>query len=567
MFRILFIFLLPFFVFGAELSPAEKNASIYGALTLIPPLVAIALAFITKDVILSLFLGVLSGTFLIGMNDNGVLSGFVAAFTDLCARVVASMADAWNAGILLQVMCIGGLIALVTKSGGTKAIAMWLGERAKTGVRAQIYTWFMGIIIFFDDYANALILGPIMRPLMDRFKISRAKFAFIIDATAAPITGIALISTWVGVEISAIKEAYAQIGVEDINAFTIFVETIPYRFYNIYMLFFVVASAVMMREFGPMYRAEMASRAGKNGGRDFKIANLEDQAFSPKEGIEPRKINALIPLGAMIVLSVIGFYANGLGALGEEELKAVQADPFSFVSIRTAFSGADASVVLFQAAMFSSIIGIVLGLWQKIYGIKEGIEIWIGGWKTMLTTVLILLFAWSLSSTIKELGTSKYLVDLLGESTPMALLALVIFVLSSIISFSTGTSFGTMGIVTPLAVPLAASVGAKYGLSGDEFHAFMCLNISSVFTGAIFGDHCSPISDTTILSSMGAGCDHIEHVSTQLPYAIVVGIISTLCGFLPASLGVNVWVCLLFGLGVTVLAIRILGKKVSGEVR
>lgn len=547
----------------ADVEPAVRNSELYGMLTLIPPVAAIVLAFITKDVILSLFLGVLSGTFLIGMVDQNIAASALFAFTDLCSRMVKSMADTWNAGILLQVMCIGGLIALVTKSGGTKALALWLSKHADTPVLGQIYTWLMGIVIFFDDYANALIVGPIMRPLMDKFKISRAKFAFIIDATAAPITGIAVISTWVGVEISAIKEAYSQIGVENINAFTVFVETIPYRFYNIFMIFFVVATAVMSREFGSMYRAEIASRGGKSGAADFKIKNLEDQIFVPKEGVALRKLNAIIPLGAMIVLSVIGFYLNGYSSLEGEALEAVKAAPLSFTSIRTAFSAADASVVLFQSALFSSIIAVVLGIAQKIYGVKEAIEVWVGGWKSMLNTVIILLFAWSLSSVIKELGTSRYLVELLSDATPRFALAIVIFVLSSFISFSTGTSFGTMGIVTPLAVPLAHAVGQKYGLSGEEFHVFMCVNVSAVLTGAIFGDHCSPISDTTILSSMGAGCDHIEHVSTQMTYALVVCGISIVCGYLPAGFGLSVWGCLILGIAAIILLLRVVGKRVD----
>lgn len=547
----------------ADVEPAVRNSELYGVLTLIPPVAAIVLAFITKDVILSLFLGVLSGTFLVGMVDQNIAASALFAFTDLCSRMVKSMADTWNAGILLQVMCIGGLIALVTKSGGTKALALWLSKHADTPVLGQIYTWLMGIVIFFDDYANALIVGPIMRPLMDKFKISRAKFAFIIDATAAPITGIAVISTWVGVEISAIKEAYSQIGIENINAFTVFVETIPYRFYNIFMIFFVVATAVMSREFGSMYRAEIASRGGKSGAADFKIKNLEDQIFVPKEGVALRKLNAIIPLGAMIVLSVIGFYLNGYSSLEGEALEAVKAAPLSFTSIRTAFSAADASVVLFQSALFSSIIAVALGIAQKIYGVKEAIEVWVGGWKSMLNTVIILLFAWSLSSVIKELGTSRYLVELLSDATPRFALAIVIFVLSSFISFSTGTSFGTMGIVTPLAVPLAHAVGQKYGLSGEEFHVFMCVNISAVLTGAIFGDHCSPISDTTILSSMGAGCDHIEHVSTQMTYALVVCGISIICGYLPAGFGLSVWGCLILGIAAIILLLRVVGKRVD----
>ena len=205
--RVFLFLLLPILAFCDE-DLAAKNSEFFGILTLIPPVVAIVLAFITKDVIFSLLLGVLSGTFMISVSENGIFSSFIKAFTDLCARVISSMADSWNAGILLQVLCIGGLIGLITKMGGTKALAIWLSQRAKTPLLSQISTWFMGIVIFFDDYANALIVGPIMKPVIDKFKVSRAKLAFIIDATAAPITGLAIISTWIGLEISLIKSSY-----------------------------------------------------------------------------------------------------------------------------------------------------------------------------------------------------------------------------------------------------------------------------------------------------------------------------------------------------------------------
>ena len=204
-----------------------------------------------------------------------------------------------------------------------------------------------------------------------------------------------------------------------------------------------------------------------------------------------------------------------------------------------------------------------MGISQKIYGVKEGIEIWVGGWKTMIITVVILLLAWSLSSVIKDLGTAKYLVETLSDTTPKVLLPILIFILGSFISFSTGTSFGTMGILMPLAIPLAHAVGTHYGLDGNELHAYMCVNISGVLTGAIFGDHCSPISDTTILSSMGAGCDHIEHVSTQFVYALSVGAITILLGYLPVAFGLSVWLSLLLGMIGVVLLLKIVGKKVD----
>lgn len=556
--RVLFFLIFPVFL----LADSAKNAEIFGILTLIPPIVAIVLAFATKDVIFSLFIGVLSGTFMINFVSENIFTAFIKAFTSLAARAVHSMADPWNAGIILQVLCIGGLVALVTKMGGTKALALWFSKRAKSHVSAQVSTWFMGLCIFFDDYANALIVGPIMRPVTDKFKVSRAKLAFIIDATAAPVAGIAVISTWIGLEISLIKDAYSIIGNNNVNAFAIFVETIPYRFYNIFMLFFVLCTAIMSREFGPMYKAEKEAREGTGLAQEYHISNLDHQMLTPKENIVLKNSNALIPIGILIFGAFLGFYFNGLSSLKGEVLAAVKASPVSFMAFQETFGAADASVVLFQSALFASVVAITMGLWQKIYGLKEAIEIWVAGWKTMLLTIVILLLAWSLSSVIKELGTSMYLVELLSDKTPQILLPIFIFILGSFISFSTGTSYGTMGILMPLAIPLANAVGVSSGLEGAELHAYLCVNISGVLTGAIFGDHCSPISDTTILSSMGSGCDHIEHVSTQFVYALAVGVIAVLFGYLPVSYGLNVWLSLILGFAAVILMIRFVGKKV-----
>lgn len=557
--RFLFLLLLPILIFADN----KSNAEFFGIWTLIPPLVAIILAFITKQVVFSLALGVLSGTFMISLLQNSVLHSVSKSFTDFISRLISSMADPWNAGLLLQVLTIGGLIALVSKLGGTKALAIWLSNRSAGPISSQVSTWLMGLVIFFDDYANSLIVGPIMRPVTDKFKVSRAKLAFIIDSTAAPITGIAVISTWIGLEISLIKEAYASIGITDINPFEIFVQTIPYRFYNIFMIFFVLFTAIMSREFGSMYKAEKNARMGsETTGQNYNIANLDSQAFTPKEGIKLRVTNAVIPIGLLIFGAIVGFYFNGLSVLEGADLEFAQNSPFSFKTFQLTFGAADASVVLFEAALFASIVAVIMGKWQKIFGLKEGVEIFVDGWKTMVITVVILLLAWSLSSVIKELGTSVYLVDLLSNSTPKVALPIFIFILGSFISFSTGTSFGTMGILMPLAVPLAFAVGQNYNLDPVALHAYMCVCISGVLTGAIFGDHCSPISDTTILSSMGAGCDHMEHVSTQFTYAISVGIVTIVFGYLPVGFGVNVWIAVILGLCATALMLRIFGKRV-----
>lgn len=558
----IFLF-LPILMFGNEL--ANLNAQKFGILTLIPPVVAITLAFITKDVIFSLFIGVFSGTFMIFITQDNIFSAFIKGFVNVCNRMVHSMADPWNAGIILQVLAIGGVVALITRMGGTKAVAEWLAKRAKNHKSSQISTWLMGLFVFFDDYANALIVGPVMRPVTDKFKVSREKLAFIIDATAAPISGIAIISTWIGYELSVIKSSYEIIGMTDVNAFAIFLETIPYRFYNIFMIIFVFATAITAREFGPMYKAELRARTtgittSKN---NIKMDDIEDKSILPKAGIKLQTSNAIIPILVLMFGSILGFYLNGLGALDGEILEQVKADPFSLFALRETFGNADASVVLFQAALFATVVAIFMGVYRKIFTISEAISVWAKGWKTMIITIIILLLAWSLSSIIKDLGTSRYLVGILSDSVPLWVLPTTIFILGSFISFSTGTSYGTMGILMPLAIPLAFAIGGYNGLTEHTLHSYMIINIGSVLTGAIFGDHCSPISDTTILSSMGAGCNHIDHVSTQMPYALLIGAISILIGYLPVSFGLPVVFSLALGVIFIFIILRTIGKKVE----
>ncbi len=546
------------------LADAKTNSVTYGALTLLPPFVAIVLAFLTRNVIFSLFMGIFTGTFMVNVSGINIFAIFFNAFVDMSSKMVSSLADSWNAGIVLQVLTIGGMIAVITKMGGPRAIAQKLAKKAKTPATAQVYTWIMGFFIFFDDYANSLIVGPIMKPVTDKLKIAREKLAFIIDATAAPIAGLALISTWVGYELSLIKDAYTSIGQAEINAFSIFVETLPYRFYNILMLAFVFFSAITLREFGPMHKA--ALRAHKKGQvtnpkTDSNLMNQENSFMLPKEGVQYSIYNAIIPVLTLIVISIIGFYINGVSSLKGDVLASVQVNPYSFDSIREAFGAADASIVIFEAALLSSLVAIAMGLKQKIFSLHEAIETWVYGAKALVITAVILILAWSISSVMKELGTAQYLVSVLSDTTPQFILPSIIFILGSIISFSTGTSYGTMGILMPLTIPLANAIGLHTGLEGVELHNYIVLNVGAVLTGAIFGDHCSPISDTSILSSTASSCNHMDHISTQLFYALFIGVISILFGYLPAAFGVSVYVLLPISLLVVFLVIRFYGKK------
>jgi Na+/H+ antiporter NhaC len=548
---------IPETVYAAE---AEVSlATSLRALTLLPPVVAIVLAFITKNVVLSLFLGIFSGTIIIQFYYGAnILSALLFGFMDIVQYILDSLADPWNAGIILQVLVIGGLIALITHMGGARAVAESLAKRAKGPISTQLITWVLGLFIFFDDYANALIVGPIMRPVSDKMKISRERLSFVIDATAAPIAGIALISTWIGYEVGLINDAYTSIG-ESVNAYGVFLETIPYRFYNILMLFFVVVTSITLREFGPMRKAQ--ERARDKGLLVAEDSEIEGEEEVAEEELKETSIwNALIPIGVLIIASFVGFYLDGRQyILAGEDIQlaqAIQDSPFSFLAFRETFGASDASVVLFQAALIASIVALLMGVSQERFSFSKGIDIWVNGMKTLLITGVILLLAWSLSGVMGELGTADYLVSLLSDTLPPIQLPTMIFVLGAIISFATGTSYGTMGILMPLAIPLAAALQPG---NAD----FIVMSAGAVLTGAIFGDHSSPISDTTILSSMGAGSNVLDHVKTQLPYAIAIALVSIFFGYLPAALGLSIWIILPIGLISVVALVFILGKKVD----
>ena len=547
------------FVFAAEVEPAVSNADRFGLFTLIPPIVAIVLAFITKNVVISLFIGVLSGGFILNLTGFNVFGALTQAFLDFIDRALNSLADPWNAGIIMQVLVIGGVINLVAKMGGAKAIAEALAKKAKTAKSTQLITWFLGICVFFDDYANSLIVGPIMRPVADKMKISRERLAFIIDATAAPIAGLAIISTWIGLEVSLISEGFETIGVEA-SGFGVFLQTIPYRFYNILILAFIVITTITLREFGPMRKAEIAARKSKDlAGEEVVATSSHMDELEPKEGVKLSIWNAIVPIGALIISSVVAFYYSGYSTIMAGDDTAIQAiitnSPLSFKAILETFAASDASVALFQSALFASIVAIIMSVCKKIFTISEAIEAWVDGMKGLIITGVILILAWSLGSVIKELGTAQYLVEALNGAIPAFLLPSLIFVLGAVISFSTGTAYGTMSILMPLAIPLAYKINPEM--------SFVIVSTSAVLTGAIFGDHCSPISDTTILSSMGAGCNHIDHVKTQMWYALFVAAITILFGYIPAGFGLPIYIVLPISFVALFIGVMIFGKKVE----
>ena len=563
--------------FGAmpEGGDSEAFAALYGVWTLIPPLLALLLAFLTRNVILSLFLGVLSGTWMVALVSGDLLGSITGAFFNSTDYFIGTLADRWDAGIIMQVLVIGALIALITRMGGMRAIADLVVKIAKGPRSAQITMWISSWVIFFDDYANALIIGPIMRPLCDKYRISREKLAYIVDSTAAPVAGIMLISTWIGTELVNINEGLAIAGVTGVTAYGIFIDTIPYRFYNIMALFFVFATAFLLRDFGPMLKAEVRARTtgetinpGSEVMETEKVVDEEKEEIKENYGIlktskkvtPPNIWNALIPVGVLIISAVILFYTNGAAAVGAEALEGLS----FFEAVREAYSNSDASIVLFQAGLLACIVAIIMGFFEKIFTLKDGIETWAHGMKSMLFVCIVLILAWSIGSVIGDLGTAHFLVSNLSDVLPQFIVPALIFIIAAVVSFATGTAYGTMAILFPLCIPLAAAIvgitGMEITSSGDAYvYILMCS--SAVLTGAIFGDHSSPISDTSILSSMGAGCSLLDHVITQIVYAVTVGVV-VIAGYILVGLGLNVWITLLVMAAILVLILLFVGKKV-----
>ncbi len=535
---------------------STEDASVdFGLLSLLPPLLAIALAFITKQVLLSLFLGVFVGALLLyGGNP------FYAFLRTLDEYLLGSAADSWNAAILIFTLSIGGMIGVVSKMGGTKAVADALAKKTKTARGAQIVTWILGILVFFDDYANTLIVGPTMRPLSDKMKVSREKLSYIIDSTAAPVAGMALVSTWVGYEIGVMKNAYEAIGASE-NIYFVFLRSIPYTFYNIFALILVFAIAFTQKEIGPMYHAEKRARlTGKLNADNAKpMAGDEISNMEIKENTKLRASNAIIPILTLIIISFAGLWYNGyLAAVAD----GASLNPFSLSGLRDCFGYADASVVLIWGAITSSIVSIILAISQKILTLGEAFDSWVDGAKSLVITAIILILAWSLGGITNDVGTADFLVKVVSGSVPAGILPIIVFLISCMVSFSTGTSWGTMAIVIPLAVPLANS----YVLNGVVDSSFIIVTMSAVLSGGIFGDHCSPISDTTIMSSMAAAADHMDHVKTQMPYSLIGAGIAMFCYILVGIFKLNVVITLIIGIALIFVILHFFGKSVKEGV-
>lgn len=513
-----------------------------GWVSIMPPVLAIFVALALRNVIPALLIGIwLGATALKSFAPAGIFAGLLDSFQ---VYVTAALANADHAAIILFSLMIGGMVGIITRNGGMTSIVKMMVSRAKTAVAGQVSVWMMGVMIFFDDYSNTLVVGNTARPLTDHLKISREKLAYIVDSTAAPVVCIALITTWIGYEVGLIGDAIAEIPELTAPAYAIFLHSIPYSFYPILAVLFVLFVASSGRDFGPMLRAEKRARLGQVSPLSANdTPAMQGDNLEPKENIPYRAFNAFVPLIVLIVALLAGLYVTGEGE-----------------TLTDIIGTADAYKAMMWASLLGALTAAVLTVGQGILTAHETVDAWYGGVRAMLFAMIVLVLAWALAAVTADLNTADYLVSILADSLPVALVPAAVFLLSAVTAFTTGTSWGTMGILMPLVIPLAWAVMTVNGMAGPEHMHILYSTIACNLAGAVWGDHCSPISDTTVLSSMASGCDHIEHVRTQLPYAVLVGTVALAVGTIPGGYGMPAWVSILVGAALLFLFLRLVGR-------
>jgi Na+/H+ antiporter NhaC len=514
--------------------------------SLLPPLLAIALALWLRQVTLALVGGVWLGAWLIAGGEP---------FTPLLRVVDTYLLDAYadreHLQIVLFTLLLGGMLGVITRAGGLRAIVRVLGRRVRSDRGVQLSAYLLGLLIFIDDYANTLFVGATMRPLADRYRVSREKLAYLIDSTAAPVANLALIGTWIGFEVSVIADSFKASGIA-LEPYWAFLLSLPYRFYPIFTLVFIAWLLVWRRDFGAMYRAEVRARTTGKVLADgaSPLAHYDSAELTPPDHLQGSLWGAALP-----ILTALGGAIGGLVYTGYYGALAA-GDP---ITLRAVLSNANSYISLVWGALLGCIVALLCVGLTRALSLRESFEAWLGGIRSMVLAVVILGLAWSIGAVCEALHTAQYLVQALqGVISPVWLPALTTLTAAAI-SFAIGSSWGTMSLLMPLAVPLVHTLTAGLGAEAQQF--YLIATISSVLAGATFGDHCSPISDTTVLSSIFAGSDHIDHVRTQLPYALTVGAVAWLVGDVATAFGLPVWAALGIGIALLGAIVRMVGKS------
>lgn len=545
--------------------------------SLLPPLVAIFLAILLRRPVVALFAGVWAGAALVkssaGAGIGGALGGGVVDVFGTYFK--GQLVDRARIEIILFVVFMLAMVGVITKAGGIRGMMDRIASLAQDARKTQIATWIMGLSVFFDDYANTILVGSTMRPLADRFRIAREKLAYIVDSTAAPVAGVSILSTWIAFEVSTFSAQLPDAGMAPSEGYAVFIQTLPYRFYCWFTLIFVAFVVFSGRDFGPMLTAERRARGGKllRDGATPLVGKAATE-LEAEADVRPFASTALIPL-AIFILTTLGMIivtgSQSIGLLESSEsfpyLAAGKA-PGGFIETATGilYGGSGETPLMWGAiAGFLAAAAIAVGrglAFPKIIGAA------LNSLRAMGVALLILYLAWMVGAVCDDLGTAKYLSATLYTKTPYVVLPIALFLLSGLIAFSTGSSWSTMTILLPLVVGLSYDIGfAGSPAVGDEaaraFGLFvMFVSIGAVLEGAIFGDHCSPISDTTVMSSIACASDHVDHVRTQAPYALFTMGVALIVGYLPVVfLGISPWLSLIAGTAVLWLVLQIKGKR------
>lgn len=527
MVSVLLVVILSTMVFGADAK--DYVPALYSSIwALLPPVVAIALALITKEVYSSLFIGILVGAILYG--GGNVERTIMHTFGDDKGGFVSVLTDSYNVGILIFLVILGTIVAMMNKAGGSAAFGKWASTHIKSRVGAQLATILLGVLIFIDDYFNCLTVGSVMRPVTDEHKVSRAKLAYLIDATAAPVCIIAPISSWAAAVSGFVKGE---------DGLALFVRAIPYNFYAILTIVMMVAMVLLKVEFGSMAKHEKNAMNGDLFSMGDRTQNIQEDEKGSEKG---KVIDLIIPIVCLVICCVIGMvYTGGI---------------FKGVDFITAFSNSDASVGLAIGSFFGLVITIILYMIRRVLPFKKCMDCLVDGFRAMVPAILILTMAWTLKSMTDSLGAKEFVAASMKSVAGdfMSLLPAIIFLVACFLAFATGTSWGTFGILIPIVV--AVFENSNYEL--------MIISISACMAGAVCGDHCSPISDTTIMASAGAECDHVNHVSTQLPYAMVAATVSFVAFFI-AGFVRNAWIVMPLAIAMMIGVLVIIKFVLKGK--
>lgn len=529
----------------------QSQAKMSTWVSILPPLVAIFVALLFQRLALALFMGLLCGSILFFAPDPWM--GIKATFS---RYLLHSVTDTLHLQIFVFSISLLGMVSVMNTAGGTRGVVEKLKKFTSNLRSTQLSTAVMGLIIFFDDYANALIIGSTMRPISDQLKISREKLAWIVDTTSAPVASVALISTWIGYQVGLFQDVLNHLNVK-MSGYEAFFVVLPYRFYCIFALALLFIALFMARDFGPMYHAERRARKDGLVLRDGAVP-LTSRTFSSidaRENIPYRWYNAVVPVMVVILATFIGLYISGGG------WDAIQKDPWQILNLgilRDSFAKADSGMVLLISSLAGTVVCIAMVVLQRILTLWEALGIWLsGGINSMVLAMIILSLSWAINHVSKDLGTAQYLIATVKDLIQPLWIPMMVFVLAAVISFSIGSSWSTMAILMPSAVPLAHEIGGE---------VMMLLTMAAVLEGSLFGDNCSPLADTTIMSSISCSSDHMDHFKTQLPYGIVAAAVAAFIGFLPTTMWGKPWLWLLLGFGALALFMRIFGHRPEDDL-